>query len=102
MAGSASLLHAEPDRILVTIGAHLDDVLGLARHFALTPERIARTAEIPGLAARDGFAQRFLVHMRDHQHLACRGIGRDASEKPGRIEFRLERQPLFAIVDISR
>jgi hypothetical protein len=33
----------------------------------------------------------------DHQHFTCRRIGRDAGHKSGRIEFGLERKPLFAL-----
>src|SRR3569833_2307735 len=44
-----NLLDPKPDRILIAIGAHLDHALGLTRGLALAPQRVARSAEIPGI-----------------------------------------------------
>jgi hypothetical protein len=35
--------------------------------------------------------------VRDHQHLAGRGIGGDTGHEAGRIEFGLKGKPLFAV-----
>ena len=52
----ARLLDLEPDRVLVAVDAHLDDALDVAGAFALLPQRLARAAEVPGLAGLDGLA----------------------------------------------
>src|SRR3954453_1164016 len=100
MTGRALLLDTNPDRILVAIHAHLDHTLGLTGTFALAPQRIAGAAEIPGLAARNRLAQRLFVHMRDHHHVAGRGIGGDAGDEPRGVEFRVEREPLLALLAV--
>src|SRR5262249_59450470 len=87
VAGRADLLDTDPDRILIAVGAHLDDALGVPGALALAPERVARAAEIPGLARGDGLAQRLVVHVRDHQNVAGRSIGGDARHQSGRVEF---------------
>ena len=92
------LLDADPDRILIAIQAHLDHALGLTLGLAFSPQRMARPAEVPGLAARDGLAQRLVVHVGDHQHVAGGGIGRDTGHEPRRVEFGLEIQPLLAVM----
>src|SRR4051812_16489737 len=58
VAGRAHLLDADPDRVLVAVGAHLDHALGLAGALALPPQRVARAAEVPGFTGGDGLAQR--------------------------------------------
>src|SRR5262245_4693849 len=80
VAGRAHLLDPNPDRVLIAVGAHLDDALGAPGALALAPERIARAAEIPGLARGNGLAQRLVVHVRDHQHVAGRSISGDAGD----------------------
>ena len=47
-----------------------------------------------------GLAQRLVVHMRDHQHVAGRGIGGHAGDEARRVEFGAERQPFFAVMGI--
>jgi hypothetical protein len=100
VTGRTGLLDTDPDRVLIAIHPHLDHALGLSGAFAFSPQRIARTAEVPGIAARDRPAQGFVVHMRDHQHVAARGIGGHAGHQTRRIEFGLECQPLFAIMGV--
>src|ERR1700742_4357887 len=102
VAGGADLLDPDPDRVLVAVQAHLDHALGVAGGLALAPQRIARAAEVPGVAAFDGLAQRLGIHVRDHQHLAARSIGGDAGHKAGRVEFGLEFQPLLALIAFRR
>src|SRR5262249_38497037 len=97
MAGGAGLLDLDPDRVLVAVDAQFDHALCLAGSFALAPQRASRTTEIPGFATGNGLAQGFLVHMRDHQHVARRGVRRHASYKAMRVEFGLKAKPLFAI-----
>src|SRR6202012_1519615 len=58
VTGRAGLFDLDPDRILIAIHPHLDHALSVAGAFALAPQRVAGAAEIPGLAAGDGFAQR--------------------------------------------
>ena len=98
VTGGAGLLDPDPDRVLIAIQAHLDHALGLTGRLTFSPQRIARTAEVPGLAARDRLAQRLVIHVRDHQHVAGGSIGRDTGHEPGHVEFGLELQPFFAVM----
>ena len=100
MARAADLLDLDPHRILIAVHPHLDHALGVARAFALAPQRLARAAVVPALASRDGLAQRLLVHVSDHQHVAGRDIGRDAGDEPGGVEFRAEGQPFFNLMGV--
>ena len=93
----ADLLDLDPDRVLVAIDAHLDDALGVAGRLALLPQRAARAAEVPGLAGGDGFRQRLRIHVRDHQHVAGRGVGRDTGHEPVGVEFRRQRRAFFEV-----
>src|SRR3984893_5571666 len=70
VAGDSGLLDPDPEHVLIAIEPNLDHALDVAGGFALSPQRVAGAAEVPGLAARDGLAQGFVIHMRDHQHLA--------------------------------
>ena len=101
MAGGAGLLNADPDRVLVAIGAHLDDTLDVTGGLALAPQRLAGAAEIPGFSARDRLAQRLFIHMRDHQYLAGTGVGRDAGHKTSGIEFGLKLAPFLDLVVVG-
>src|SRR4051812_45202409 len=58
VAGCPRLLDLDPHRVLVAVHPHLDHALGVAGGLALAPQRIARAAEIPGVAAFDCPAQR--------------------------------------------
>src|ERR1700687_6000330 len=66
VTGARHLLDLDPHRVLVAVDAHLDDTLSVAGRLALLPQRTARAAEIPRLAGRNGFCQRFGVHVGDH------------------------------------
>src|SRR5215470_14950328 len=99
VAGAGTgLLDLDPHCVLVAIDPHLDDALRVAGRFTLAPERAARAAEIPGLAARDGSLQGVRVHVGDHQHLARAGIGRHAGEEPVGIELRRQRAALLDLL----
>src|SRR5262245_53961629 len=75
------LLDLDPDRVLITVDAHLDHALHVAGGLALAPERAARAAEIPGLAGRDGALERLRIHVRDHEHVARACVGRHAGDE---------------------
>ena len=98
VTGSSRLLDANPDRVLIAVQPHLDHPLGVPGAFALAPQRVAGPAEVPRLAAFDRLAQGLVVHVRDHQHVAGRSVGRHAGDQAGRVEFRLEFQPFLAVV----
>src|SRR5262249_7535063 len=83
-----ALLNLDPDRVLVAVDAHLDDALHVARTLALAPQGAARTAVVPGVAARDRALQSFGVHVRDHQYVAGLRVGRHAGHQPFGVEFR--------------
>ena len=63
------------------------------RHSALR-ERLKYQASPLAMVLR----KRFIVHMRDHQHLAGAGVGGDAGDKAGRVEFGLEHQTFLDVV----
>ena len=94
----AALLDLHPHGILIAVDAHLDDALRVAGGLALAPERAARAAVVPGLAALDGARERLGVHVRDHQHVAGRGIGRDRGHEPVGVEFRRKRAPFLDVL----
>src|SRR5688572_2190985 len=94
----AVLFHLDPDRVLVAVDAHRDHALTIAGGFALAPEALARAAVVPGLAAVDGAAQRLLIHVRDHEHLAGASVGRPGAHKPVGVERRGECEALFDLV----
>src|SRR5579863_9205749 len=56
VTGRSRLLDANPDRVLIAVGAHFDHTLDMAGGFALAPQRLARAAKVPGLAGRNGLA----------------------------------------------
>ena len=72
--------------------SHLDHALSVYGCLALAPQRLARAAVVPGLTGRDCLEQRFLVHVRDHQHVAGLGVGCDTGHEPVGAELRRERK----------
>src|SRR5918999_1064152 len=95
---AAAAVPADPDLqpkgVLVAIDAHLGDRLGLSAGRPFAPEFLAGAGPIPGLPGLDGLGERLGVHVRDHQHFACRGLRDDAGEKavwaePGRQDLPL-------------
>src|SRR3569623_1608 len=101
VAGAAGLLDANPHRVLIAIHPHLDNALDMTRRLTFAPQLLARAAEVPGVAGLDGPAQRLIVHVGDHQHVARAGVGRHAGHKPGRVEARSERKPLFKLCVVA-
>src|ERR1700722_2948195 len=99
VAGGSGLLDPDPDRVLIAIDPHLDHALDMAGAFALSPKRVTGATEIPGFPISDSLAQGFVVHMRDHQHLAGAGIGRHAGHEARCVEFGLEGQPFLDVID---
>src|SRR3954462_5181152 len=97
----SDLLDAKPDRILIAIGADLDHALGLTRGLTFSPQGIARAAEIPGLAGRNGLAQRLVVHVRDHQNVAGGDVGRDDRHETGRVEPGKEGETFLGFMGMS-
>jgi hypothetical protein len=66
-------LDHEPDRVLVAIGAHFDDTLGVAAFLAFAPKTSARARPVMRFPRLDGAGERVRVHVSEHQHLA--GLG---------------------------
>lgn len=73
--------HFQPKRILIAIRAQLDHALQIARRLALLPERGPRTGPVMRNPCFQGEAQRFLVHMGDHQQFAVTRIGYDGGDE---------------------
>src|SRR6516162_3540503 len=61
MAGAGDLFDLDPNRVLVAIDTHVDDVLRVAGGLTFFPQRIARAAKIPSFAGGNGFRQRLRV-----------------------------------------
>ena len=95
VAGDADL---EEDGVLVAVDARLDDGLDLAARRALAPELAARARPVPGLAGRKRPRQRLGVHVRDHQHLAGVGVGRDRGDEAVRAEAGGEHEPFLELL----
>src|SRR5262249_6860970 len=70
----------------------------MAGRFAFLPKRLAGATEVPGLSVRDRSAKGFLIHVRNHQHVAGFGIGDNSRDQTVGVEFGCERQACFDIV----
>src|SRR3989304_6716883 len=66
----ARRLDLQPDRVLVAVGAHLDDALRVPALLALAPEAAARPRPIMCFPRFDGSGKRLVIHVGEHQHLA--------------------------------
>src|SRR5690349_2512929 len=96
MACSGSLLlDLQPDRILVAIDSQFEHALDMSGRLPLFPERLTRTAVVPGFAAGDGLTKGFFIHMPDHQDVARFCVGHDSSNQPIRAKLRREGETLF-------
>jgi len=70
MAGDATLLDEQQQRVAVTIQAQFAQPLNLSRGLALAPKPLARTRPITGAALGKGRAHRIAVHPSVHQDFA--------------------------------
>src|SRR5262245_53416310 len=83
MARSAAVLSDfEHDGVAIAIDQDLDDLLVVARLFALSPQARAAPAVVARAPGPERFLPRLLVHEREHQHFAGRGVLRDRGDQP--------------------
>lgn len=110
MAGRAGLIDKHQQAIPITINPQLDQLLDVARAFALNPERLTGTRPISDLARGKCLRDRFGIHPGHHQHLARVMILRDGRNQTigvifqaGGVEhqlsFRLHRTYLDAVIE---
>src|SRR5262245_32946395 len=86
VAGGASLLDFQEQRIAITIDKGFNKTLGVAGCFALAPEFLPRARPIGDIAGCKRLFQRVFVHPRDHQDLAGLRILCNRGHKPSCIE----------------
>lgn len=70
VAGRPGLVDSYQKTVPVTINAHLDQPLPVARRFALDPERLPRAGPVGHLTGRQRPRDSRRVHPREHQHIA--------------------------------
>ena len=80
----------------------LDHGLHLAAGLALLPQRLARAAEVVGLAGLQGQPQGLGVHPGQHQHLARLRMGGDRRDQAGGVEPGLKPCSPFQSQRVSR
>ena len=89
MAGCARLLDPQKNAVPVAVEGRGDDLLHVPARLALLPEALSRAAVIVGIACFKRLLQRFLVHVRLHEHFARRMILRDRTDEP--VTGKLDR-----------
>lgn len=94
-ASRAVLADFEDERILVAVGQDLLDDLGVARGRALVPELPAAAGKIDRLTDFKGLAERFLVHVGDHEDLVRVRILRDRDDETILVELRGKGETVF-------
>ena len=82
MAGRACRIYYGKQGVGITIVTKFNQLLGIARFFALMPEFLTATRPEPGCTLADGAAHRFFIHPCHHQHFTCLLILDDARDKP--------------------
>src|SRR4029078_9715305 len=92
----ALLLDLQPERVLVSVDAHLHHALGVAALLALAPQLAARARPVMRFARLDGAGESLGVHVGEHEHLAGRGRGRDHGQETVGVEARREDRSLLA------
>ena len=94
-AAAAVLFYAQNERILVTVGADVDDLLKLAAGGPFVPELIAAAAPINGLAEFERHFEGLLVHVGQHEWRTGLGIDRHRGHEAMLIEFWGKQHAFF-------
>jgi len=81
VAGRADRVGQHQDRVAVAVGAHLHHLQHVARGLALGPKLVAAAAEERDAALGERAAQRFGIHVAQHQHAAAAGILHDRGQQ---------------------
>ena len=88
----------DPDRILIAIDAHFDDMQEIAAAFAFLPEPLpAARIEMDG-AAVTAPVQRFGIHMPYHEDGTVGDIRHDGCQQAVPIKFQIDFRAGFAIL----
>jgi len=95
MAGGTRRLDANQEAVRVAIGADFDHALNVARCGAFVPQFAAAARPEPGFAAFEGQAQRFGVHVRQHQDFIRISILHDGGDEAVGSKVELEEIPVF-------
>jgi hypothetical protein len=88
MAASRAVLpHFQDERILIAVGEDLLDRLGVARGRAFVPELLAAAGKIDCFSDFERLAERFLVHVGDHEDFVRVRILRDRDDETVLVEL---------------
>src|SRR5262249_3360601 len=88
-------LNPDPQGVLIAVDPYTDLPPCRAGARALSPQRLPRPAVEPGLRTFERARQRFVVHMRQHENVAGRGVRHHASDQSVAIELGGEALTLF-------
>ena len=94
-AAAAALLDSKHQRILIAVRADLHDLLKLTAGGPFVPERLPAAAPVNGLPQLQRHAQRFLVHVGQHQRGVRVCIHRHRSDEAMLIKFGRKLQAFF-------
>lgn len=89
VAGRTCGIHEREQRVLVAIVAQIDQLLRVARLFALVPELVARTRPEPGGLLFEGSADSLFIHPGHHEHLVSVRILYDAGDETGFVVSKI-------------
>ena len=102
MAASRAVLpHFQDECILIAVGEDLLDRLGVARGRAFVPELLAAAGKIDRFSDFERLAERFLVHVGDHEDFVRVRILRDRDDETVLVELRGKGEAIldrFAII----
>lgn len=90
MTGAAGLAHLQQNRVLVAIDPNFENLLHVARRFALHPERLARAAPIGRAPGLQRCVQSVRIHPGHHQNSSGLHILRDRCNQTICIELRTQ------------
>src|SRR5690606_23936998 len=75
-------IRGDQECIVVAIGLHGHDIQEVSRRFTLRPQTILAAAEERDASLRERRAQRFAIHVAEHQHRAAAGVLDDRGQQP--------------------
>ena len=88
MAGRARFDNLDEQGVPVAVGSYRNNLLGVARGFALAPKALTGTAVEAGFALLDCDIKAFFVHVGKHENLFAVIILHNCRDKSVRIKFK--------------
>ena len=85
MAGGAVRLDEDEKRVVVAVRADVDEMKEVSGGFPLRPETILRAREEGDLLRLERSAQRFLIHVAEHEDASGDGVLHDGGNKSARF-----------------